>query len=282
MTLIFFLGFTLISNFLKMRENTQMLDNALEKKDSFLEIFILNIITAVIFLCFYYANKYIEPAIVSAIEIGIGPIIVLLIGALLHKNRIFKLDVIVSSGILLGTVTLVYASLNGTSGVAINHLHTGKGLLTAFVAGVGMVLATIFSKRLSNKGWSTYKILAHRFYMLVPISFIFIINQKLIYVVNIFVENWIWIVVFTFLGLIIPLYLIQVGIKNSNPLFVSVTLSLGPVFTFIFQLLDPRLKWSWISLLGIVCLCLFIVSKVLIQNITITKRKINEGVVKNA
>ena len=48
-------------------------------------IVVLNIITAIIFICFYYANKYIEPAIVSAIEIGIGPIIALVLSLIIQK-----------------------------------------------------------------------------------------------------------------------------------------------------------------------------------------------------
>lgn len=276
MALLFFLGLNLIMSIKKTKFKPTF--HYKYKKRELQSIIVLNLITAIIFICYYYANKYIEPAIVSAIEIGIGPIIALVLGLAHQKNMQLKLDIMVCLGILLGTIILVWASIVGVSGVKNDALHTYRGLITAFICGIGMVSATFYSKKLSNLGWKTYKILAHRFYLLVPVTLIFIINQKGSYIMSVLIHNWSWIVIFTFLGLIIPLYLIQVGIKYCSPLFVSITLSFGPVFTFFFQILDPRVKWSWISLLGIGCLCLFVISKVLIQNVKGGKKSKEEKI----
>ncbi|HEF5709386.1 TPA: DMT family transporter [Bacillus cereus] len=277
-TLLFFLSLTVLKS-IKVKKSNIKLNN---KRAGMNSIVVLNIITAIIFICFYYANKYIEPAIVSAIEIGIGPIIALVLSLIIQKINILKFDIYVCLGILIGTLILVWASLSGKSGIASDTSFTYKGLLATFTAGIGMVLATIYSKKLSQAGWSTYEILAHRFYMLVPVTIVFVLNKKASYILDVFQSNWNWIIVFTFLGLIIPLYLIQVGIKYCNPLFVSVTLTLGPVFTFVFQLLDPRVKWSWISLSGIGCLCVFVIIKMFIQNVGLNKEKTKGEKLKHA
>ncbi|USL45327.1 MULTISPECIES: DMT family transporter [Priestia] len=279
LTLLFFLIITCIVSL----KNKQNKDKTKEnKKNEISYILILNTITAIIFICFYYANKFIEPAIVSSIEIGIGPIIALSIGLLLKNIKLLKVDVAVCIGILLGTCILVWASITGASGVNVQITNTLNGLITSFIAGIGMVLATLYSKKLSELGWTTFKILAHRFYMLVPLSFILVLNQNFDDIIQVFLNNWLLITIFTFLGLVIPLYLIQVGIKHCNPLFVAVTMSCGPVFTFLFQLIDPRVEWSWTSLSGIVIICLFVVLKVLYQKQGLKVESVEGETIKHA
>jgi inner membrane protein involved in colicin E2 resistance len=51
--------------------------------------------------------------------------------------------------------------------------------------------------------------------------------------------------------------MLQIGIRFCNPFFVMITTTLVPVFTFIFQLFAPRIKWSNTSLIGIVLILFF-------------------------
>ncbi|MFF2324262.1 hypothetical protein ACFVTJ_24765 [Agrobacterium sp. NPDC058088] len=46
-------------------------------------IALLNISTALTYMCFFYALKLIEPAIVGAVEIGIGPVLAVIITLIL-------------------------------------------------------------------------------------------------------------------------------------------------------------------------------------------------------
>jgi hypothetical protein len=64
-------------------------------------------------------------------------------------------------------------------------------------------------------------------------------------------DNMVHILFITIAGVILPLYMLQIGIRFCNPFFVMITTTLVPVFTFIFQLFDPRIKWSNTSLIGI-------------------------------
>lgn len=150
-TLLFFLSLTVLKS-IKVKKSNIKLNN---KRAGMNSIVVLNIITAIIFICFYYANKYIEPAIVSAIEIGIGPIIALVLSLIIQKINILKFDIYVCLGILIGTLILVWASLSGKSGIASDASFTYKGLLATFTAGIGMVLATIYSKKLKSS-WMEY------------------------------------------------------------------------------------------------------------------------------
>lgn len=50
-------------------------------------LLLLNASTALTFLCFFYALKLIEPAIVGAVEIGIGPVLAVLFTLALTGER---------------------------------------------------------------------------------------------------------------------------------------------------------------------------------------------------
>jgi hypothetical protein len=56
---------------------------------------------------------------------------------------------------------------------------------------------------------------------------------------------------------VVPLYLLQLGIKHAEPITVSLLVCLGPGFTLALQLLDSRLRVSPLSVgatLGIMIL----------------------------
>ncbi len=231
---------------------------------------ILNICTAIIFGCFYFALKYVEPAVVSAIEIGVGPLLALFIGKWLYpQHTTSRIDFLIGIGILIGSILLFWASLTGRSGIEMISIGlTVKGLLASTISGIGAVLAAIYSKRLSDSGWSSTQILAHRFYAIIPITAILALNQDSLYLTV--SENWKWILFITIAGVILPLYMLQIGIRFCNPFFVMITTTLVPVFTFIFQLFDPRIKWSNTSLAGIVLILFF----ALLSVINNTKREV--------
>lgn len=55
-------------------------------------------------------------------------------------------------------------------------------------------------------------------------------------------------------GVMLPMYLLQVGIANCSTLMVMMSLCFVPVFTFFIQFFDPRYSWSPISFIGILLL----------------------------
>lgn len=75
-------------------------------------------------------------------------------------------------------------------------------------------------------------------------------------------ENIDWIVLVTIFGVALPTYLLQKGIQYCEPFFVMMTICFIPVFTFAFQLFDPRIEWSTLSLIGIIMLFLLGVASI--------------------
>jgi len=241
----------------------------------FKDIVGINLSTAGAFMSFYFALKYIEPAIVGAIEIGIGPISSLFIIRLLHGSKVNKPELLIGFGALIGSLFLVFSTLQGSTGVGFESIPVAVlGLFSSMLCGISAALAAIFSKRLSIAQWSSSKILAHRFYAIVVLSLILSIQQG-----NLgqhLTANWLWILIVSIIGVTMPLYFLQKGIQYSESFFVMMSLSFIPIFTFAFQLLDPRIATSYHSLLGISMILVFALLSVLLnysRDKLITKEK---------
>lgn len=199
---------------------------------------------------FYFALKFIEPAIVSSLEMGLGPLFVIFL-ALTQRQFIGNSQWGIALGTLLACLLLVISIFNGYSGVQMN-LDTNAilGVIASMVCGLGAVLCTSYSKQLSVGGWTSSMILSHRFYGIVLLSFIFTYDILLDY----FFENIQWIIIVTVAGVLIPMYLLQKGIQYCETFLVMMSLCFVPVFTFFFQLFDSRLSWSTTTLIGVILL----------------------------
>ncbi|WP_431803181.1 EamA family transporter [Halobacillus andaensis] len=216
----------------------------------------INLSTAGAFMSFYFALKYIEPAIVGAVEIGIGPVSSLIIIRLVYGSKMNKLDLLIGLGALIGSLFLIVSTLQGSSGINLESIPVAVlGLFSSILCGFCAALAAIFSKRLSTAQWSSSKILAHRFYAIVGLSLYLSIQQgNLLQQLS---ANWLWILIVSLLGVTLPLYFLQIGIQYCDSFFVMMSLSFIPIFTFAFQLLDPRISTSYHSLSGILIILLF-------------------------
>ena len=90
-------------------------------------------------------------------------------------------------------------------------------------------------------------ILSKRYIAIIVISFSITYEQLYYY----FLENITWILIVTIAGVLLPNYLLQKGIQYTNTFLVMMSLSFIPVFTFVFQLFDTRLQFSFITLIGV-------------------------------
>ncbi|SKA89781.1 DMT family transporter [Sporosarcina newyorkensis] len=210
----------------------------------------LNLSSALTFMGFYYALKYIEPAIVSSLEMGIGPLFVILI-ALFQRKAVTLEKWGIAVGTLLTTFLLIYAVFTGQSATAIQwDVNVLLGIFASVACGLGAVLCTIYSKQLSNEGWTSSMILSKRFYGIILLSFFFTYDLIFDYAL----ENIGWILVITFTGVLIPMYLLQKGIQYCETFLVMMSLCFIPVITFFLQLFDSRLQWSNLTLVGVLLL----------------------------
>ncbi|MCF6410068.1 DMT family transporter [Pseudalkalibacillus salsuginis] len=234
-------------------------------KKNFKDIIGINLSTAGVFMSFYFALKYIEPAIVGAIEIGVGPISFLIINKVLYRKGVNRIDLFTGVGALIGSLFLILATLQGNSGLVFESIPLAAiGLVSATLCGFFAALAAIYSKKLSVAQWNSTKILAHRFYAIIVLSLIFSLVQG-----NLpgqLTSNWIWILIVSMIGVAIPLYFLQIGIQHSETFFVMMSLSFIPIFTFAFQFFDPRIATSYHSLSGISIILVFALFSVYVNN----------------
>lgn len=223
-----------------------------EWKRAFLPLLKLNLASVLAFMGFYFALKYIEPAIVSSLEMGVGPLFVLVI-ALRTRVHIPRIQWWIALGTLGACLLLIYAIFSGNSGVTEWRVENSWGIVTSIFCGLGAVLCTIYSKQLSTLGWSSSMILSKRFIAIIILSFIATYDTLILY----FLENIAWIMMVTIMEVLIPMYLLQKGIQYCETFIVMMSLCFILVFTFFFQLLDPRLTWSSLTFTG-VCLLLIL------------------------
>ncbi|MFJ7666792.1 DMT family transporter [Lysinibacillus sp. NPDC097195] len=212
----------------------------------------LNGASVIAFMCFYFALKYVESAIVSALEMGIGPLFVLIL-AVKAKEYIPKTQWLIAIATFIACIVLIVAVISGKSAVQITiTFPVILALLASISCGVGAVLCTVYSKKLSAEGWTTSMILAHRYYGIILLSFLATYDTFFDY----FSGNIGWILIVTATGVMLPMYLLQIGIRYCSPLMVMMSLCFVPIFSFFFQMFDSRLMWSPMSLLGISLLLL--------------------------
>lgn len=141
--------------------------------------------------------------------------------------------------------------MNGESGVP--SQFSSKmfvGILASVLCGIGAVFCSEYSKQLSDIGWTSSMILANRYIGIILISLIVTYDLIIPY----FMDNITWIVIVTLVGVLIPNYLLQKGIQNTNTFLVMMSLSFIPVFTFLFQLFDTRIHFSIITCSGVLLL----------------------------
>jgi len=212
-------------------------------------LLLLNASTALTFISFFYALKLIEPAIVGAVEIGIGPVMVVLLSLILIGERPTVLRLVVCGGILCGCAVLALAALQG-SGFTSHGSQAWLGLGASVAAGVGAVLITMTSKALLNLGWKFGAVLAHRFYLILPISLIMTLGTDA-FTIEWGTELVIVLLVVAVIGVLAPLYLLQIGIGRCDPYTVMVTMSALPVLTFAIEGLSPIYQWSALTAVGL-------------------------------
>lgn len=234
-------------------------------RDSIRPLILLNIASSLSWIGYYYALRYIEPAIVSALMGGIGPLFVVLSGLVLLRAMSLR-QVITSTGIIIGAIVLAWTSVSEQSAVQnVSQTHIVVGLVAALIGGFGQVLTTLSTKRLANKNWNASQLMAHRFYLLIAVSGLAAFNGPSLTVETI--PDLFGLLVVGIFGVLVPLWLLQKGIIHSSPFTVSVLLALGPLMTLCFQGFDSRLSLSLWSVIGCVIIVLSTVNNFLVGSV---------------
>lgn len=216
----------------------------------------LNVTTAGSWVTFFYCLKYLEPAVASAIITGVAPLLMVFISPLFFSSDSRQYRLVFLAGITLSSLWLSYISLREGSHVYnLTPMAVMAGILLCIGCAFFSIFSNVFSKQLSERGCPPEAIMAHRFWLTVLLTGL-----------------WSWqsgdfssgsgamlpgVLLLALLGVIIPLWCLQYGIKHLPPSKVMVLISVSPVFTFAFQLFDPRLSPSVSSFVAILLICIF-------------------------
>ena len=220
----------------------------------------LNIATILAFMGFYFALKYIEPAIVSSLEMGLGPLFVLLL-TLQQKQPVARAQWAIAISTFATCMLLIVNVFTGHSGMQVWDRNSAIGIIASVLCGLGAVYCTVYSKQLSAAGWSSAMILSKRFYGIIMLSVVMTYDVLFTYLL----EHLSWILIMTLFGVLLPMYFLQQGIKYCDVFLVMMSLCFIPVFTFFFQLFDARLIWSNTTFAGVLLLLLLGLVSVVVE-----------------
>ncbi|MFC0598835.1 DMT family transporter [Streptomyces palmae] len=219
-------------------------------RDNRYDVIMINVTTAVTWLSMLYALKFLEPAIVNVVGLALGPLLTVLVSPVLRPGTtVLRTEVVVSLVIGVMIAMLVWGSFTGRSGIGDNSAtETAIGIVLTLITGLGSATNVIYSKRLSEADLKPQSVLALRFFLMILVAWVLVAFDDRDGVPEAFLPS----LLIAVIGVGVPLYLLQVGIKHTEPITASVLLTLSPLFAFLLQLTDHRLTVSALTFTGVV------------------------------
>ncbi|HVV92287.1 MAG TPA: hypothetical protein VHD15_02600 [Hyphomicrobiales bacterium] len=221
----------------------------------------MNLTTAGAWPFYFYALTHLEPSIVNTLHSGIAPLAVVVLGAFglqIAKPRpIGRTEALCYGGIAASLAALWWVVLSGRSGLAQGGLGTVlPALAVLLISGTSITTSQLFSKRLNDRGISSAAVTAVRYLFLVVMGVGVEAARGGMHGVGGPGQLAVLAVAATAL-MVLPIYILQLGIARTAPLTAQVIRTLGPVFVFALEQLDQRIAYSGPVLAGIVAYSLF-------------------------
>ncbi|UOX87698.1 EamA family transporter [Amycolatopsis sp. FBCC-B4732] len=205
------------------------------------DVAMINVTTAVTWLSMLFALRYLEPAVVNVVGIALGPVLTLILNPVLRRGfPALRAEAWVAAGIGVLIGLLVWGSFTGRGALDRTAGETLTGVVLVLLTGVGSVANVLYSKRLSDASLPPRRVLALRFFLILAVTWVLVAVDDAPGVLAALVPSA-SIAVF---GVALPLYLLQVGIKRTEPITASILLTLSPLFAYLMQLADHRLTPS--------------------------------------
>ncbi|MDT0268502.1 DMT family transporter [Streptomyces sp. DSM 44915] len=228
------------------------------------DLLAINITTALTWLSTFYALEHLEPAIVNVVGLALGPVVTALAGPLLRRHsRVLAAEVLVSVAIcgLLGL--LMWGSFSGRSGLG--ELSTGAaalGLAWTLACAAGSAVNIIYMKRLDDAGCAPGTVLATRFLLIGALSWGLVALADDARLGAALLPG----AVVAVIGVGLPIYVLQVGVRHTEPITTSLLICLSPLFALALQLADGRLAFSPLTLGGVLGVVALVAVGVLVRD----------------
>jgi len=205
-----------------------------------------NLGTACAWLSYFFALKMLEPAAVNTIHAGTGAVTLVAASAMgLHISRpvaVRGLEKLLHLGVFLVLLCLAAVVLMGLSGVRERALSDmSLGLVLAFASGVFISLTSDVTKRMHEHGVSAEAVLAVRFILMVCVaatmSWLDVGGGTPIADAGTLIR----IAGAALILIVLPLYVLQLGLTRTSAVTTWVIMALGPCLVFALQAFDGRI-----------------------------------------
>lgn len=210
----------------------------------------VNLTTAGNWFGFFFAVKFLEPALCATLINSVLPLATIAIAvAVLGKRRVSLYELMSALALLLsmlGAASVVFSGHSGRS--APDQQSQLIGVAMSFLCGVSIALNTVVSKKLNTLGVSPSSIMATRFGLLLLVSLTLVEWGSLATAARQFPIE---ILLVAIAGNLIPLFALQQGIKLLDPVTVVFLNGLGPLMHLIVQTISGLYPLSLASLVSI-------------------------------
>ncbi len=208
----------------------------------------MNVATALAWNCYFFALRHLEPALVNTLHGGLGPLTVIALAAagvgLAGKSKLTPLEATFHAGGAITLLTLGALALTGRSGLATGSLPMQLAALAAIlVSGSSITISLLLAKRLHDLGCGAELVTAAR-YLLIMIVAASVLALAPPAQLPTDPTRLAWLGIAGFALIVLPLYVLQLGIARTQPLTAHVIRSLGPVFVFALEQVDGRITFA--------------------------------------
>lgn len=198
------------------------------KKSHIFDLIKLNISTAIAFLCFYLSLYFIPASISSLIEAASGPLWGVVVGFVLSTHKVSVKSFFMMLVLFLCSLFILLIEKSWV--LSFKDL---LGISLSVIAALGATLIAFGSKKSISNELPAMTILGYRFHLTwIAALFLFLFTSET--PLALFkIEH----VVLTLVGIILPMYFLQIGMQRAHPLITMICLSFVPVFTYGFEFL---------------------------------------------
>lgn len=218
-------------------------------------LFGLNLSTALVWIAYFLALQMIEPAVVFTVFSGLIPITVLAAWAFgvpeatPLRNRTEGVGLLI---IVIGIGYLIAITVLGQSGfVRGGRTIALAGLVLTAVSGASLAAMMIYSQRLNHLGVSPVAQYGLRFPFYVAVALVgtFLgLDQK----GSVDPGGLVMVVLIGFAIMAFPVFAMQKAISLMSTLSLAAITALGPLFVFLFQIIEGRVDYAPATMTGLI------------------------------
>ncbi len=231
------------------------LNNFLKNRKSLKHIGLLNIYTAIDWVSYLAALKYIDPSFTNALVFGISPIASLSISRTFNKLRI------IYSILILIILTLI--ACHYITYLKVNHIHLLIGIFFALISGIAVGGTTISIKILSDQNMSIVNVITTRYIFTLIASLNIASISKIS--LSISLIDFLKILSISILFVLLPSYLVQKGAKYISAFNSAAIGASTPAFTYLFFIVINH-SYSIVQLIYIIILWIVIIRLTIQKN----------------